>query len=230
MAALGSLFAALTLVSLSSFSIVSVPERKETTVELTLVAPPPSYVPPPEPPPVVARPKPKPKERKAMPSPPPEAKNLPSEQTPEPVPANDLSTNADLSPEISSNVSTQPISPPLDKSPKPAPARPVSSSSSQSIERAYEKTLKDLIESKKVYPTGRQASIERPEGRVEVCMSLNRKGELITSSVSSRSGSIILDRAALRLVSSLSYPAFPLAAFSDDVERQFCVVLDYRRK
>jgi periplasmic protein TonB len=230
LAALGSLFAALTLVLLSSFSIVSVSERKEATVELTLVAPPPSYVPPPEPPPVVTRPKPKPKERRATPTPPPEAKTLPNEQTPEPVPANDLSTNTDLSPEMSGDVSTQPISPPLDNSPQPAPARPVSSSSSQSIERAYEKRLKDLIESKKVYPTGRQASIERPEGRVEVCMSLNRNGELITSSMASRSGSIILDRAALRLVSSLSYPAFPSAAFSDDLERQFCVVLDYRRK
>jgi protein TonB len=118
----------------------------------------------------------------------------------------------------------------------PAEARSTASASRQTppstidVERAYELELKTLIEAKKTYPSNRQASIERPEGAVEVCLSLNRNGERLSSEIVSRSGSIILDRSALSLVSSLNYPAFPSDAFRQETQRRFCVVLEYRRK
>lgn len=217
----------LAIASISSLTLLPLPQEQGRTVELSLVAPLPKVVQPTMPP-VSKPPKPLPKfPVKAAPEP---ERVRPSPKPPVPEPPSSPSAEV-LAPPQQAVTRADRVTADVPK--EVVPSQPVSQTnrvSKTSLERAYEMELKSLIEAKKTYPTSRQASIERPEGDVEVCMSLNRKGELITSVIESRSGSIILDRSATRLVSSLSYPAFPADAFSQEMQRRFCVVLEYRTK
>ena len=94
-------------------------------------------------------------------------------------------------------------------------------------EANYEQKLKGLIESKKIYPTGRQASIEKPQGTVDLCMSISQTGELLKTEVRTSSGSLILDQAAKRLVSTIVFSPFAEAGFKGESSHQFCVQLTY---
>ena len=216
----------LVIASISSLTLLPLPQEQARTVELSLIAPPPKVVQP-ETLPVLkpAKPLAKTPVKRSQPE-----QVRPSPKPPAPEPPPNLSADASA-PQQQADIRADRITAELPK--EVVPTQPVlqkKQASTISLEGAYENELKNLLEEKKTYPTSRQASIERPEGAVEVCMSLNRKGELVTSELVSRSGSIILDRSAQRLVSSLSYPAFPAGAFEGESQRRFCVVLEYRRK
>lgn len=216
----------LAIASVSSLALLPLPQEQNRTVELSLVSPPPRVVQPVTPSvltpsrPLAKTPVKRSQQEQVRPTPKPPAPE------PQPETSSDLTTS-----KRQVDIREDRVAADLPKQFVPTP--PVfeaSKASTTSLERAYVNEIKSLLEKKKAYPTSRQASIERPEGDVEICMSLNRKGELITSDLVSRSGSIILDRSAQRLVSSLSYPAFPVGAFGEDSKRSFCVVLEYRRK
>lgn len=102
--------------------------------------------------------------------------------------------------------------------PAPPPAR-------QTV--AFETVIKDAIEARKAYPTGRQAMLERPVGTVAICMVLSRSGKLIDSRIADSSGSILLDGAAKRLVSGVSFPPFPESYLIGKAQNEFCVRLKY---
>lgn len=87
--------------------------------------------------------------------------------------------------------------------------------------------IRQLINNNKAYPTGREASIQKPEGTVEVCVVIARNGEYVDANVKESSGSIILDQAGKRLVSRLRYPAFEDTAFKGQAQHEFCVRLKY---
>jgi periplasmic protein TonB len=94
-------------------------------------------------------------------------------------------------------------------------------------DQRYEAVLRNYIESRKSYPTGRQVALEKPEGTAHMCLRLNRKGSLIEASMQGSSGSGLLDQAARRLLAGLSYPPFEEMAFRGQDEHEFCVHLKY---
>lgn len=99
---------------------------------------------------------------------------------------------------------------------------------SEHLNKDYERKIRTLVESKKQYPTSRQASIEKPTGKIALCVMLGRSGNVRSVDVSSSSGSLLLDNAAVRLVESLSYPAFGEASFPGEPSHVFCMTLDYQ--
>lgn len=111
----------------------------------------------------------------------------------------------------------------------PADSRPVAMPSASPARQppAFETIIKDAIEAKKAYPTGRQAMLERPVGTVAICMVLSRSGKLIDSRIADSSGSILLDGAAKRLVSGVSFPPFPESYLIGKAQNEFCVRLKY---
>lgn len=111
----------------------------------------------------------------------------------------------------------------LNSAPRPEPVG--AGSAAQSA--AFEAFVKSAIEAKKSYPTGRQALLERPVGTVSICMVLNRAGRLLDSRIADSSGSILLDSAAKRLVSSVSFPPFPESYLVGKGQNEFCVRLKY---
>ncbi len=88
--------------------------------------------------------------------------------------------------------------------------------------------MRTLIESRKRYPTSRQASIEKPAGTVGACLTLSRDGAVKGSSITISSGSVLLDSAATRLIEGVSYPPFDEAHFKGQPSRVFCMSIDYQ--
>lgn len=101
------------------------------------------------------------------------------------------------------------------------------SSHSKTVVASYESSIKEAIEHKKNYPTGRQAMLERPIGTVFICVLISRAGKFLESTLKSSSGSILLDGAARRLVSGVVYPPFPDSFMSGKDRNEFCVRLKY---
>jgi protein TonB len=106
-------------------------------------------------------------------------------------------------------------------------SRPVEAVPAARASASFESVIKAAIEAKKSYPTGRQAMLERPVGTVGLCMLLSRAGKLLESRIAVSSGSILLDGAARRLVSSISFPAFPETYLVGKGQNEFCVRLKY---
>jgi protein TonB len=78
-----------------------------------------------------------------------------------------------------------------------------------SLEGEYVAKLRALLNSTKRYPTGRQASQQRPQGTVKVWFVLARNGSLLEAGVLQSSDSNLLDDAALASVRRGTYPPFP---------------------
>jgi len=110
--------------------------------------------------------------------------------------------------------------PPLAE-PPPAPVAVANTSAS------FADKIRQLINAAKAYPTGREAMTQRPEGTVEVCVTLARNGEYVDANVKESSGSILLDQAGKRLVARLRYPAFDESAFRGQAQHEFCIRLKY---
>lgn len=102
-----------------------------------------------------------------------------------------------------------------------APDRP------QSIEATYVNRVREHLKSIKRYPTGREASLQRPSGVVEVWFVLNRNGELLDMGIEDSSGSMLLDAAARTTVRRGEYPRFQDEAWSGKAQHRFTVELDF---
>jgi protein TonB len=68
------------------------------------------------------------------------------------------------------------------------------------MEAEYVGKVRTMLNSTKRYPTGRQASQQRPQGKVKVWFTLARNGALLDSGVLDSSNSNLLDDAALATV------------------------------
>lgn len=201
------------------------PVYDESAVELALVEPEPEVIPEPvveqEPPPPViedeeAEPAPPPPPPKPLPKPKPEPKPKP---VPKPVVAKPTPT---------------PTPPPVAAKPAPAPVAQAAPTPAppkvdgQALEGGYLKGLRNELDTYKQYPTGRQASLERPTGEVVVWLLVDRQGRVLDSGLQTQASSMLLNRAAtnsLRRIKQVK--PFPEQAFGGRNEQRFTATFNY---
>ncbi|WP_236216042.1 energy transducer TonB family protein [Pseudomonas rhodesiae] len=232
---LGSVPAVIALVliamGIQSQTLKVEPVYDESAVELALVDPEPE--PEPEPPvipePVVEPPPPVIEEADAEPAPPPPPpKPLPKpEPKPKPKPL--------LKPVVAKAAPTPP--PVAAAKPVPAvtaPAAPASAPPAppkvdgQALEGGYLRGLRNELDTYKQYPTGRQASLERPSGEVVVWLLVDRQGRVLDSGLQTQASSMLLNRAAtnsLRRIKQVK--PFPEQAFGGRNEQRFTATFNY---
>lgn len=95
-------------------------------------------------------------------------------------------------------------------------------------DKEFENKIRSVIESSKRYPTGREASLQKPQGVVVACVVLLRDGTLQEMKIQRSSTYPILDNAAKRLLANLQYPPMPQDIFPGQATHFFCVNLDYK--
>lgn len=204
------------------------PVYDESAVELALVEPEPEVIPEPvveqEPPPPVIE------DEEAEPAPPqPPPKPLPKpEPKPKPKP---------LPKPVVAKPAPVPTPPPVAAKPAPAavaqvaptPAPPAPPKvDGQALEGGYLKGLRNELDTYKQYPTGRQASLERPTGEVVVWLLVDRQGRVLDSGLQTQASSMLLNRAAtnsLRRIKQVK--PFPEQAFGGRNEQRFTATFNY---
>jgi protein TonB len=95
-------------------------------------------------------------------------------------------------------------------------------------DKEFENKIRSVIESSKRYPTGREASLQKPQGVVVACVVLLRDGTLQEMKIQRSSTYPILDNAAKRLLANLQYPPMPQDIYQGQANHSFCVNLDYK--
>ncbi|RJL51289.1 energy transducer TonB family protein [Pectobacterium carotovorum] len=190
-----------------------------------------------------------------QPEPIPEPEPVPQpEPEPEPTPVNDPDPIIEAppvtppkpevkpkpKPEVKPKAETKPKPTPTPANPttprpeapakRPAPAAPSAPSVNvAALENSYAQALRAQLEQTKRYPTGRQASLERPEGRVEVWLEVDRTGRVIDSGISSKARSMLLNRAAQASLQSIKQVrTFPADAFAGQNTKRFLATFDYQ--
>lgn len=168
------------------------------------------------PPPQVKQPEPKPK-MLAMP-------NAPI--TPAPIePAREVTAAAE-SPRPTPTPTPAPSLPtatPVQEAPKLAVQPPVS----VSLENNYIVSVRATLNANKRYPTGREASLQRPSGKVKLWFVLARNGALQDAGIDESSNSIILDNAALSTLRRTTYAPWPEGTWASQSQHKFTVTLDF---
>lgn len=230
---LGSVPAVIALVlialGIQSQTLKVEPVYDESAVELALVEPEPEVVPEPvveqEPPPPVIE------EQEAEPAPPPPPpKPLPKPEPkpkPKPVPKPVVAKTASTPPPVAAAKPTPPVPAPAAPVAAPAPPAPPKVDG-QALEGGYLKGLRNELDTYKQYPTGRQASLERPSGEVVVWLLVDRQGRVLDSGVQSPASSMLLNRAAtnsLRRIKQVK--PFPEQAFGGRNKQRFTATFNY---
>ncbi len=91
----------------------------------------------------------------------------------------------------------------------------------QAIENGYLLALRRELEQRKRYPSGRQASLERPQGNVEVWLEVDRSGRVLSSGIANKAASMLLNRAAMSSLQSISsVKPFPSEAFAGQTTKK----------
>ncbi len=205
------------------------PVYDESAVELALVEPEPQVIPQPvveqEPPPPVIE------EQEAEPAPPPPPpKPLPKPEPkpkPKPVPKPVVAKTAPTPPPVAAAKPTPPVPAPATPVAAPAPPAPPKVDG-QALEGGYLKGLRNELDTYKQYPTGRQASLERPSGEVVVWLLVDRQGRVLDSGLQTQASSMLLNRAAtnsLRRIKQVK--PFPEQAFGGRNEQRFTATFNY---
>lgn len=204
------------------------PVYDESAVELALVEPEPEVIPEPvveqaPPPPVIedeeAEPAPPPPPPKPLPKPKPEPKPKP---VPKPVVAKP--TPVTTPPPVAAKPAPAPVA---QTAPTPAPPAPPKVDG-QALEGGYLKGLRNELDTYKQYPTGRQASLERPSGEVVIWLLVDRQGRVLDSGLQTQASSMLLNRAAtnsLRRIKQVK--PFPEQAFGGRNEQRFTATFNY---
>jgi periplasmic protein TonB len=229
---LGSVPAVIALVliamGIQSQTLKVEPVYDESAVELALVEPEPEVIPEPvveqEPPPPViedeeAEPAPPPPPPKPLPKPEPKPKPVPK-----PVVAKPTPTPTPTPPPVAAKPAPAAVA---QVAPTPAPPAPPKVDG-QALEGGYLKGLRNELDSYKQYPTGRQASLERPTGEVVVWLLVDRQGRVLDSGVQTQASSMLLNRAAansLRRIKQVK--PFPEQAFGGSNEHRFTATFNY---
>ncbi|POP74202.1 energy transducer TonB family protein [Pseudomonas syringae] len=217
------------------------PVYDESAVELALVGPeqpapepltqpePPPVQPdePPPPPPVVES-----EEAEPAPPPPPPPKPVPKpkpkpeikpEPRPKPLPKPAVTKPVEPVQAPSKPIASAPVAPPSPPAPPAAPKV-----DTQGMEGGYLKGLRSELDGYKQYPTGRQASLERPSGEVVVWLLVDRQGRVLDSGIQTQASSMLLNRAAansLRRIKQVK--PFPEQAFGGRSEQRFTATFNY---
>ena len=140
------------------------------------------------------------------------------------APTAPASTNEPAKIEASRPIQATPVAP---SQPVAEPVRPPPPPSSANIETAYVSSVRVLLNANKRYPTGREASLQRPSGKAVVWFVLNRNGSLQEAGIEDSSNSIILDNAALSTVRRTSYTPWPEGSWPGQNQHRFTVTLDF---
>lgn len=188
-----------------------VPPEPETPPEEPLPEPEPEPVETPEP--IIEAPPPKP-EPKPEPKPKPVVKPAP---TPRPKPV--------ATPPKTVTAAAKPQAAPALSAPTPAPPRV----DVQALENSYIQALRNQIEQIKRYPTGRQASLERPQGNVEIWLEVDRSGRVLNAGINQKAASMLLNRAATSTLQSITQiRPFPAEAFAGQSTKRFLATFHYQ--
>lgn len=203
------------------------PVYDESAVELALVEPEPEVVPEPvveqEPPPPLIE------DEEAEPAPPP-PKPLPKPEPkpkPKPLPKPVVAKTAPALQPVATAKPVPPVAAPTAPVAAPAPPAPPKVDG-QALEGGYLKGLRNELDTYKQYPTGRQASLERPSGEVVVWLLVDRQGRVLDSGVQTQASSMLLNRAAtnsLRRIKQVK--PFPEQAFGGRNEQRFTATFNY---
>ena len=189
----------------------------QEAMELTTTLIEPLLQPPPKtPPPQVKQPEPKPK-MLALP-------NVP--MTPAPIePAREVTAAAESPRPIPTPTPAPslPTATPVQEAPKMAPQPPIS----VSLENNYIVSVRATLNANKRYPTGREASLQRPSGKVKLWFVLARNGALQDAGIDESSNSIILDNAALATLRRTTYAPWPEGSWASQSQHKFTVTLDF---
>jgi protein TonB len=176
---------------------------------------------PPKPVPQVPKPEPQPK-MLALPNVP----NMP--MTPAPIePVREVTAAAESPrPAPTPTPTTAPSLPtatPVQEAPKMAAQPPIS----VSLENNYIVSVRATLNANKRYPTGREASLQRPSGKVKLWFVLARSGALQDAGIDESSNSIILDNAALSTLRRTTYAPWPEGSWASQSQHKFTVTLDF---
>ncbi|MBC3258878.1 MULTISPECIES: energy transducer TonB family protein [Pseudomonas] len=207
------------------------PVYDESAVELALVEPEPEIVPQPvveqePPPPIIEEQEAEP----APPPPPPPPKPQPKPEPkprPKPVPKPMVAKTAPTPPPVAAAKPIPPVPAPAAPVAAPAPPAPPKVDG-QALEGGYLKGLRNELDTYKQYPTGRQASLERPSGEVVVWLLVDRQGRVLDSGLQTQASSMLLNRAAtnsLRRIKQVK--PFPEQAFGGRNEQRFTATFNY---
>lgn len=209
------------------------PHYDDTTMELALVEPEPEPQPeppvetPPQPDPPPPEPEPVPEPVAPAPEPIIEAKPVPKPQPkPKPKPVKEKAKPVEKAKPM------QPVPRALVSKPavQPAPAAPAAPKvNAQAIENGYLQALRRELEQHKRYPSGRQASLERPQGNVEVWLEVDRSGRVLSSGIAGKAANMLLNRAAMSSLQSINQvKPFPNDAFSGQTTKRFSATFNYQ--
>ncbi|WP_413504657.1 energy transducer TonB [Serratia grimesii] len=211
------------------------PRYDETAMELALVEPEPQTQPEPEPPvetppqPEPPPPEPEPIPEPVVPAPEPiiEAKPVPKPQ-PKPKPVKEKAKPVEKVKPVAAPAAPRAlVSKPAAVTAPAVPAAP--KVNTQAIENGYLQALRHELEQRKRYPSGRQASLERPQGNVEVWLEVDRSGRVLSSGITNKATSMLLNRAALSSLQSISQvKPFPSDAFNGQTTKRFSATFNYQ--
>lgn len=213
------------------------PRYDETAIELALVEPEPAPEPqpetPPEPQPEPPPPEPEPIPEPVVPTPEPivEAKPVPKPQPkPKPKPVKEKAKPVEKPKPTPTPAPAAPRALVSKPAAQPAPAAPAAPKvNAQAIENGYLLALRRELEQRKRYPSGRQASLERPQGNVEVWLEVDRSGRVLSSGIANKAASMLLNRAAMSSLQSISsVKPFPSEAFAGQTTKRFTATFNYQ--
>ncbi|WP_232310897.1 energy transducer TonB [Herbaspirillum autotrophicum] len=103
----------------------------------------------------------------------------------------------------------------------PAAARP------HNAEAEYVARLRAHLNSIKRYPTGREASLQRPQGKVRVWFVLKRDGALVDAGIEESSNSMLLDDAARKTINRSNFSGFPESSWAGENTHRFTAELEF---
>lgn len=218
------------LITLRTEPLKIEPVYDESAVELALVEPEP---PAQEAPPVVEPPAPVLEEPSAVVEEPEAALPPPKPVPPKPLPK----PKPDPKPVV------KPAAPAVAKVPTPvqtasvpatppaAPAKPVPAApkvDTAALEGGYMHGLRSDMDRFKQYPTGRQASLERPSGNVVVWLLVDRAGNVLDSGIETPASSMLLNRAASTSLKRIKQvKPFPEQTFGGRSQQRFTATFNY---
>ncbi|WP_395822510.1 TonB family protein [Collimonas sp.] len=79
----------------------------------------------------------------------------------------------------------------------------------------------------KRYPTGREASQQKPQGKVKVWFVLKRDGSLVEQGIEESSNSMLLDDAARKTINRATFSAFPESSWAGEATHRFNAELEF---
>lgn len=161
----------------------------------------------------------------------PAPRSLPPPRPTPPVPKPEL-PKPTTTPAVSVPAPVAAPTPPAPAAPAPAavapPTPPAPPAPKPNVEAEFIARVRAYLNAVKRYPTGREASLQRPEGTVKVWFILNRDGSVVDAGIEQSSNSMLLDQAARRSVGMGRFPAFPEQFQPGQSTHRFVVDLEFK--